>query len=63
MKCPYLINEIVNIVAQLVALAHAGRGKKTPILFTVTYITSGNKCSELSIYPMYHSMCHPSHPM
>ena len=26
-KCPYLINEMVNIVAQLVALAHGGRGK------------------------------------
>ena len=25
-KCPYLINEMVNIVAQLVALAHAGKG-------------------------------------
>ncbi len=25
-KCPYLINEMVNIVAQLVALAHGGRG-------------------------------------
>ena len=26
-KCPYLINEMVNIVAQLVALAHGGRGE------------------------------------
>ena len=26
-KCPYLLNEMVNIVAQLVGLGHAGRGK------------------------------------
>ncbi|CAH1799731.1 unnamed protein product [Owenia fusiformis] len=34
-KCPYLINEMVNILAQLVALAHAGRVAHEPRLDTV----------------------------
>ncbi|XP_074663025.1 translocation protein SEC63 homolog isoform X2 [Tubulanus polymorphus] len=34
-KCPYLVNEMVNIVAQLVALAHAGRAIHVPRLETI----------------------------
>jgi hypothetical protein len=36
-KCPYLINEMVSIVAQLVALKHAGRGKVTIIVLLAQY--------------------------
>ncbi|XP_013381039.1 translocation protein SEC63 homolog [Lingula anatina] len=34
-KCPYLVNEMVNTVAQLVALAYAGRAQHLPRLETV----------------------------
>ncbi|XP_064629178.1 translocation protein SEC63 homolog [Lineus longissimus] len=34
-KCPYLINEMVTIVAQLVALAHAGRASHVPRIETI----------------------------
>ncbi|KAK2171190.1 hypothetical protein NP493_1094g02025 [Ridgeia piscesae] len=37
-KCLYLLNEMINIVAQLVTMAHAGRVSKMPRLSTVENI-------------------------
>ncbi|KAI0226507.1 J domain-containing protein [Lamellibrachia satsuma] len=37
-KCLYLLNEMINIVAQLVTMAHAGRVSKMPRLTTVENI-------------------------
>ena len=37
MKCPYLVNEMVNICASLVAMAMSGRGTVVKIIMRVKF--------------------------
>jgi len=49
-KCPYLLQEMVQCVSQLILLAHAGRIGRLPSLDTIEYVM---KCSPMVVQAMW----------